>query len=136
MEYSFFQLIDLPDEILLIIFKKLDNVDVFASLMDVNKRIDRIIHDPVFTRRLTLLKWSPIDHTCPLDGTVLDRFCLQILPQIHHQIKWLNLESSSMDRVLLAADYPNLCGLGFYKNDEKKALNLFKSKHFGFNYFK
>ncbi|CAF5041222.1 unnamed protein product, partial [Rotaria sp. Silwood1] len=37
---------------------------------------------------------------------ILDRFCLQILPEIHHNIKWLDLESSSMKHVLRTAHYP------------------------------
>ncbi|CAF4381930.1 unnamed protein product, partial [Rotaria sp. Silwood2] len=41
---------------------------------------------------------------------MLDRFCLQILPEIHYKIKWLDLESSSMERILLATNYPNLYG--------------------------
>jgi hypothetical protein len=38
MEYSRIQLNDLPDEILMIIFKKLANADVLYSLSGVNKR--------------------------------------------------------------------------------------------------
>jgi hypothetical protein len=59
---------------------------------------------------------------------MLDRFCLQILPKIHHKIKWLNLESRSMERILLAKNYPNLNGLGLYDIDVEKALSLFNSK--------
>ncbi|CAF1324186.1 unnamed protein product [Rotaria sordida] len=56
------------------------------------------------------------DHcTNPLPDAILDRFCLQILPEIHHKIKWLNLESSSMERILHATNYPNLYGLGLYE---------------------
>jgi hypothetical protein len=135
MKHSFFQLIDLPDEVLMIIFKTLDNVDVFISLMGINTRLDQIICDPIFTRRLTLLRWSSTNLICPLDNTVLDRFCLQIIPQICHKIKWLNLESSSVERVLLAADYPNLCGLGLHHFEEQTAIHLFKSKKFDFYYF-
>ncbi|CAF4409010.1 unnamed protein product [Rotaria socialis] len=62
---------------------------------------------------------------CPLVDTVLDRFCLQILPQIHHKINWLNAESSSMERILLAADYHNLRNLGLYNVDEKTAERVF-----------
>jgi hypothetical protein len=41
-----------------------------------------------------------------LNGRALDRFCSQILPKIHHKIKWLNLESSIMNDILLCTNYP------------------------------
>ena len=53
MEYSCVQLNDLPDEILLIILKKLSNIEVFYSLLDVNKRLNKITYDSIFTNRLT-----------------------------------------------------------------------------------
>ncbi|CAF1622982.1 unnamed protein product [Rotaria sp. Silwood1] len=56
---------------------------------------------------------------------MLDRFCLQILPEIHHKIKWLNLELTSMEHILLATNYPNLHGLSLYGIDVEKALSLF-----------
>ncbi len=42
MEDSCIQLEDLPDEILLIIFKNLDNCHVLYSFMGLNQRLDRI----------------------------------------------------------------------------------------------
>ncbi|CAF4739499.1 unnamed protein product, partial [Rotaria sp. Silwood2] len=54
----------------------------------------------------------------------LDRFCLQILPSIRHKIKWVNLESSSMKRILHATNYPNLYGLGLYDIEIETALSL------------
>ncbi|CAF3245281.1 unnamed protein product, partial [Rotaria sp. Silwood2] len=56
---------------------------------------------------------------------MLDRFCLQILPAIHHHIKWLNLESSSMKSILRATNYPNLYGLGLFDIDTETARYLF-----------
>ncbi|CAF4291141.1 unnamed protein product, partial [Rotaria magnacalcarata] len=44
------QLDDLPDEILMYIFKKLYNGEVLYSLMDVNQRLDRIVRDTIFLR--------------------------------------------------------------------------------------
>ncbi|CAF3330018.1 unnamed protein product [Rotaria sp. Silwood2] len=96
--------------------------------MGINTRLDQIIRDPIFTRRLTLLRWSPTDFIYSLDNTILDRFCLQIIPQICHKIKWLNLESSSIERVLLAADYPNLYGLSLHNVEDKTAINIFKNE--------
>ncbi|CAF1351344.1 unnamed protein product [Rotaria sordida] len=114
MEHSSVELNDLPDEILMIILKKLCNVEVLYSLKGVNKRLNAVAHDSIFTNRLTLMRRVSDHCTNPLPDAILDRFCLQILPEIHHKIKWLNLESSSMERILHATNYPNLYGLGLY----------------------
>src|SRR5690349_20829140 len=110
MEYSCVQLNDLPDEILLIIFKKLANIEVLYSLIGVNKRLNKIAHDFVFTNHLALLTSTSDGFVYSLRYLILDRFCLHILPKIHQKIKWLDLESRSMERILLATNYPNLCG--------------------------
>ncbi|CAF4680198.1 unnamed protein product, partial [Rotaria sp. Silwood2] len=44
----------------------------------------------------------------PLSGPILDRVCSQILPEIHHKINWLDLEPTSMERILLPTKFPNL----------------------------
>ena len=43
------ELNDLPDEILLIIFKKLNKLETLYSCQGVNQRLNNIIHDPNFT---------------------------------------------------------------------------------------
>ncbi|UJR34276.1 hypothetical protein I4U23_021680 [Adineta vaga] len=57
--------------------------------------------------------------------TIHDRFCLQILPKLHHKIQWLDLHTLSMKDVLRAADYPHLHTLGLYEINEQSARNLF-----------
>ena len=133
MKYSSIQLNDLPDEILLIILKKLTNVEVLYSLIGVNKRFNKIVHDSIFTSNLTLIRRLSNDSIDPLPYPILDRFCLQILPEIHHKIKWLNIESSSMERILLSTNYPNLYGLGLYNIDIEKTKQLFTGKIFYLN---
>ncbi|CAF4469928.1 unnamed protein product, partial [Rotaria sp. Silwood2] len=59
-----------------------------------------------------------------LTNTVLDRFCRGILSKIHCKIKWLNLESSSVECILLSTNYPNLCGLGLYNLASEMARDL------------
>ncbi|CAF1327692.1 unnamed protein product [Rotaria sp. Silwood1] len=87
MEYLFVTLNDLPDEILLIIFTKLKNVSLRYSLIGVNKRLNTIVRDPIFTSHLTLMRCLLDDSVCPLPDSTIDRFCAQILPEIHCQIK-------------------------------------------------
>ncbi|CAF1465152.1 unnamed protein product [Rotaria sordida] len=125
MEDSSIELNELPDEILIIILKKLFNTEVLYSLIDVNKRLNTIVHDPIFTSHLTLMRCFSDDSIYPLPDSILDRFCSQILSSIHHKIKWLNLESSSMKRILRATNYPNLYGLGLYNIEAETALSLF-----------
>ncbi|CAF3798504.1 unnamed protein product [Rotaria sordida] len=61
---------------------------------------------------------------------MLNRFCLQILPEIHDKIKWFNLESSSMKHILCARNYPNLYALGLYNIDEDLIyLSLYESSY-------
>ncbi|CAF2808561.1 unnamed protein product [Rotaria sp. Silwood2] len=61
----------------------------------------------------------------PLFDTILDRFFLQILPSIHHKIQWLDVESSSVERILLSTNYPNLYRLGLYNLEIEEAKHLF-----------
>ncbi|CAF3919587.1 unnamed protein product [Rotaria magnacalcarata] len=47
-----------------------------------------------------------------------------MLPQIHHKIEWLNLEPTSMKRILHATNYPHLYGLGLYAVSVEQAVSL------------
>ncbi|CAF3699409.1 unnamed protein product [Rotaria sp. Silwood1] len=99
------ELSDLPDEILMIILKELHNSEVLYSVMGINKRFDRIVNDSIFTRNLTLI--TPFNDLNQLTGPILDRFCLQIIPQIHHKIEWIHIESSWIEPILQVTNYPN-----------------------------
>jgi hypothetical protein len=125
MTHSLVQLNDLPDEILMIIFKHFTNDEVLYSLISLNKRLNTFAHDSTFTSHLTLMRCFPNNSIHPLSDTVLDRFILQILPSIHHKIQWLDIESSSIERILLSTNYPNLYGLGLFNLEIEKAKHLF-----------
>ncbi|CAF0845100.1 unnamed protein product [Adineta steineri] len=92
------QLLDLPDEILLIILKKLGSVNVLYSLLNINKRLDRMARSVNNTKFLNFSN----------NNVQLNRFCCEILPEIHYNIVELTLEIFSMERILLACEYPNL----------------------------
>ncbi len=47
MAHSTVSLLDLPDEMLLVIFKKLNSVEILHSLVGVNQRLDQLIKDYV-----------------------------------------------------------------------------------------
>ncbi|CAF2403782.1 unnamed protein product [Rotaria sp. Silwood2] len=125
MEYSCVGFNDLPDEILMIIFKKMNNFEVLYSLQGVNQRLNKIVQDSPFTSRWTFVKRCSDNFIDVFRYNMMfNRFCSQILPEIHDKIKWLDLESSSMNNVLCAVDYPNLYGLGLYNINEESARSL------------
>lgn len=117
------QLLSFPDELLLMIFKQLDNIDVLYSLMGLDKHLDAIIRDPCFTTVLTLMK-SNDDIERDQNEIFLDRFCFDIIPKIHHLIEWLKLDSTTMERILQVADYPNLWQLDIFIANEDPILNF------------
>jgi hypothetical protein len=126
MEDLSIQLDDLPDEILIYIFKKLYNHEVLYSLMGVNQRLNRIVHDKMFTRDLCLLRYCSYDDSIiPLPDSTIDRCCSKILPDIGHQIESLFLERTSIERVLHATNYPNLNNLGLCDVNYNVAISLF-----------
>ncbi|CAF4581714.1 unnamed protein product [Rotaria sp. Silwood2] len=118
---SSIELNDLPDEILMMILKKLHNSDVLYSLIDANKRLDTIVKDSIFTNNLTLT--TPFNGLNQFPDTIIDRFCREILPKINTRIQSLSVESSTMERILLATNYPNL-----HRLDGSYLIRLFKNQ--------
>ena len=124
MNRSDINFLDLPNEMLLIILKKLDNIDVLYSLFGINnKRLDILVHDGVFTNNFNFVTTSSIT------DEKFDRFCTSILPRTHHCVKKLILETTSMERILLAGDYPNLTLLELFDFGAETVFRYFTSKH-------
>ncbi|CAF0798981.1 unnamed protein product [Adineta steineri] len=118
MNRSNIHLLDLPDEILLIILKKLNNIDVLYSLFDINNgRLDILAQGITFT---DILKFISIDNI-----PIIDRFCIDILPRINHNVKCFAFDPVFMERILLATDYPNLTKLTIIHFQKAIALNYF-----------
>lgn len=112
MKYLCVELNDLLDEILLIILKKLSNIEVLCSLQDANERLNRFIHDPIFASRLNFLPLSSNFISQFPFRFILVRFCSQILPESSMKIIWLDRESSTtMERILNTDKYSDLYGL-------------------------
>ncbi|CAF4021254.1 unnamed protein product, partial [Rotaria sordida] len=130
MEHSCVRLDDLPDEILLIIFQKLNNCDVLYSFMGLNERLDTILYDKIFTINLSLIKY--VHGSSYQFNIILDRFSLEILPKINDKIERLSIESSFIKRILLATNYPNLHALDLYEFEPETASTLFRGKIFFF----
>ncbi|CAF1064472.1 unnamed protein product [Rotaria sordida] len=124
MNQSDIGLLDLSNEILLIILKKLDNIDVLYSLFGINnQRLEILLQDDVFANTLNLATTSSIT------DLKLERFCTYILPRSNHCIKKLILETTSMERILLAGNYPNLTALELINFEQKKVFHYFTGKH-------
>ena len=127
MSRSDIHLLDLPDEILLIILKKLNNIDVLYSLLNIrNERLTTLAQEKIFSN---ILNFASSDSISSMDRRKLDRFCIDILPRIHFNVKCFILEPGSMERILLlAADYSNLTELKHFDFQQEIALYYFTSK--------
>ena len=116
-------LLDLPDEILLIILKQLNMIDVVYSLTNVDRRFDRLAVDSVYIHDLKITNILSIkslyDETSSVDTKVLSKICEQILPRVHHQIHQLTVEEESMKSILSAATYPQLYSLSLINLEEE-----------------
>jgi hypothetical protein len=115
-------ILDLPNEILLIILNKLNTVDALYSLVDVNERFDELVLDLLHIRNLdtaSMIIKSNVDRTFSTDNRILDRICEKILPRIHHEVNELIVEQYSMKRILLTVNYPELYSLSLVNFQEE-----------------
>ncbi|CAF2748567.1 unnamed protein product [Rotaria sp. Silwood2] len=121
-------LLDLPNEILFIILKKLENVDVLYSLLGINnQRLEIIAQEQIFTNILNFVsKSQSTDEISSISSTILDRFCISILPRIHKNIKSLIIESVSMEEILRVGNYPNLTKLKIFNFNKLIVSKYFK----------
>jgi hypothetical protein len=126
MARSSLHLLDLPNEILLNILKKLDNVDVLYSLLGIdNDRVDSLAQQEIFTNTLNFVS---NDHNSLIIDSIVDRFCNHILLRIHSNVKCLIVEPVSMERIFLAAHYPNLSELKLYNFQRETTLRYLTGK--------
>lgn len=122
MNRSNVHLLDLPNEILYCILTKLKKIDVLYSLVGIgNRRLDLLVQDEQFSNTLELVL---------TDEIILSRFCNQILPQIHRNVKQLMLESPTLERILLSGTYPNLSYLKLHKFDQETLSQMLSSTCF------
>ncbi|CAF4171715.1 unnamed protein product [Rotaria sp. Silwood2] len=118
MNRSSIHLLDLPNERLLIILKKLNNIDVLYSLSDINNgRLNILAQENTFTNTV---KFVSIDDMC-----LIDRFCIDILPRIHQNVKCFIIDPVFMERILLATTYPNLNKPKIFHFQQQIVLNYF-----------
>ena len=111
-------ILDLPDEILLIIFQKLQTIDVLSSLANVNSRFFRLAIDPLHVHDLNMTIKSLHGQTSSIETEAFSRICQNILPHIHHQVHKLTVEQDLMKEILAAGTYPELYSLSLSNFDE------------------
>jgi hypothetical protein len=108
-------ILDLSDEIIFIILKKLNTIDVLHSIVDVNQRFHRLALDSCYIRDLNMTSIMPIDslsdQISSKDTQLISRICQKILPHIHYHVHKLTVEQDSMKQILLATNYPQLYSL-------------------------
>ncbi|CAF3240526.1 unnamed protein product [Rotaria sp. Silwood2] len=128
MNQSDIHLLDLPNETLLIIMKKLDNIDVLYSFFGINnKRLDILVEDDAFASILNFTRISSIA------DVKFDRFCSSILPRINQSIKKLILKTTSMERILLIGNYSNLTSLELFNFGQEIVYRRFTGEHITFS---
>ena len=112
-------LLDLPDELLLLILKQLDDIDILSSFSGIgNHRL----------HRLTCRKTSPTHLHFPLNflsDSLLERLTQQIFAQIHHRVESLILPTELLERVLLRDHFPNLTELTLHNFQRDTSLHHF-----------
>ncbi|CAF1478142.1 unnamed protein product [Adineta steineri] len=108
MNNRIINLLDLPDEILLIIFNKLGSFYVLYSLLNSIQRLDLIARSIHYSKSINFSIELSDGQVSTIDSDKLHRFCVEILPQIHDHIQIITLETTSIERILLAAQFPNL----------------------------
>lgn len=100
--------IDLPDEVLLTIFQKLDNIHLLFSLLGVSPKLDKIVCDITCTQSIDLSTLLPNDANDSRNNAILDRFYTRILPRIHNNVESFIVHASSLQHILRASYYSNL----------------------------
>ncbi|CAF2142563.1 unnamed protein product [Rotaria magnacalcarata] len=128
MNDSTVNILSLFDEILLVIYNKLDNMDVLYSLIGVNRKLDRLARDITFTQSVDLFTILSNESNDSRNKSILDRFCFDILPQIQHNIESLTLDSLLIDRVFRIGNYSKLHKLTFLNLQFEMASRLFNDK--------
>jgi hypothetical protein len=123
---------DLPDEILLIIINALNIGEVFHSFVDINKRFNQLILDPLYVRNLNMTMMtmkSFYDRTFSIDVRIFSRICENILLQAHDRVHRLTVEQDSIHRIPIR-NYPQLYSLSLVNMKEGKLCQYLKGLNF------
>ncbi|CAF4205151.1 unnamed protein product, partial [Adineta steineri] len=93
-------------------------MDVLYSLLDIDNGRINILAQEITS--IDILKFVSIDNI-----SIIDRFCIDILPRIRHSVKCFAFNAVFMERILLATDYPNLTKLTISHFQKEIVSNYF-----------
>ena len=125
-------IVDLPDEILLWIFKMINNIELLYSIMGINQRLDKAVSDASLTHSLDLTKISCNDENNSSINEILVRFSTYILPRIRSNVVTLAVQSSMYHHIFRSITYPNLNKVTFDNIQLDMASQIFQSMLFYF----
>jgi hypothetical protein len=114
-------LLDLPNEVLLLIIKQLPMVDVLYSFLGVTHRLGQLLLSSVYTRtlNLTCLKVDTLaKRIYSTDGHAMETIYREVLPRFHQHGAHLIVDQSALERVFHVGDYPELHSLSSRDMDE------------------
>jgi len=97
------------------------DVNILPSVTVDNGRLNILAQENTFT---DTLKFVSIDDMC-----LIDRFCIDILPRIHQNVKYFIFDPVFMERILVATTYPNLNELKIFHFQQQIVFNYFTGKH-------
>jgi len=110
-------ILDLPNEILFIIFHKLNTIDALYSLVDFNERFDQLVLSSLDMTSMTMKTYY--DRTFSINNSILDRICEKNLPRIYHRLNKFTIEQDSMERILLTDNCSRLYSLSLVNFHEE-----------------
>ncbi|CAF1254402.1 unnamed protein product, partial [Rotaria sordida] len=90
----------------------LDNIDVHYSLLGLNNQpLDIIAQEQIFTNTLNFVSMSLLtNEISSISDSIKDRFCIDILPRIHNNVKSFIPESVYMERSHVWSETHESCG--------------------------
>lgn len=128
-------ILDLPDEMLLAIFRKMNMIDVFYSLVDVNRRFHGLVLDLLCIFHLNLTNQTLLNEKSTVANQLVDRICEKLLIRSHQKINKLTVQPITMKCVLLPINYSQLYSLSLVNFEQKMLLQnltgiffIFKTK--------
>ncbi|CAM4820753.1 unnamed protein product [Rotaria magnacalcarata] len=128
MNHSVANISALCDELLLNIFSKLSNIDVLYSFIGINQRFDKLARDITFTQSIDLTIISSDKNKNSRTTSIFDRFYLDIIPKIQHNIECFTLDSLSMERVLCIGNYSKFHKLNLVNLEIEMAFHIFNDE--------
>ncbi|CAF3740060.1 unnamed protein product [Rotaria sp. Silwood1] len=98
-------------------------VEVLYSLVDVNRRFDRLALDYLYINNLNMTDTMTIntfyEQLCSINAQVISKISEKVLFRIHSQVHKLTIEEFSIKPILLAGNYPQLYSLSLINFQEE-----------------